>query len=146
MTDASTQPAFGEGDATLQAVGGMEGLTKLVHNFYRIMAETSDYRPLFDMHPQPIDTSIDKLVLFLHGWMGGERMYAKKYGQIALPRAHAHLKVNDKERLMWLNCMSDAISDLGYPEELRAYLVSAFSVPAGRIQQVSQATHGQGSE
>ena len=96
MTDASTQPAFGEGDATLQAVGGMEGLTKLVHNFYRIMAETSDYRPLFDMHPQPIDTSIDKLVLFLHGWMGGERMYAKKYGQIALPRAHAHLKVNDK--------------------------------------------------
>ncbi|CUB03719.1 group II truncated hemoglobin [Marinomonas fungiae] len=145
MTETTSNPTYGDGDATLQAVGGMEGLTKLVHNFYRIMAEVPAYRPLFDMHPQPIDTSIDKLILFLHGWLGGERLYAQKYGQIALPRAHAHLKVNDKERLMWLNCMSDAISDLGYPEDLREYLVAAFSVPAGRIQQVSQATHAQES-
>ncbi|MFD1382991.1 group II truncated hemoglobin [Rhodanobacter aciditrophus] len=143
MTDPFT-PQYGEGDATLQAIGGMEGLTQLVNAFYRIMKDTPAYRPLFDMHPQPIDTSIDKLILFLHGWMGGERMYAKKYGHIALPRAHAHLKVDDKERLMWLNCMSDALKECGHPESLREYLVSAFSVPAGRIQQVSQATHGKG--
>ena len=136
MTDT---PQYGEGDATLQAVGGLDGLTELVHHFYRIMAQESAYRPLFDMHPQPIDTSIDKLVLFLHGWMGGERMYAAKYGQIALPRAHAHLKVNDEERLMWLNCMADAMNECGYPEALRQYLIAALSVPAGRIQQVSQA-------
>ena len=117
----------------------MEGLTKLVHSFYRIMEQTPSYRPLFDMHPQPIDTSIDKLVLFLHGWMGGERLYAQKYGQIALPRAHAHLEVNDDERMMWLHCMSDALTECGHSNDLREYLVAAFSVPAGRIQQVSQA-------
>ncbi|RDL44962.1 globin [Marinomonas piezotolerans] len=132
-------PSYGEGDATLNAVGGMEGLTKLVHCFYRLMETTPDYRPLFDMHPQPIDTSIDKLILFLHGWMGGERMYAKKYGQIALPRAHAHLNVNDAERMMWLNCMADALAECDYPDDLKDYLISALSVPAGRIQQVSQA-------
>lgn len=140
MTNTTpTPPNFGEGDGTLQAIGGMEGLTRLVNTFYRLMENTPAYRPLFEMHPQPIDTSVDKLILFLHGWMGGERMYAKKYGQIALPRAHAHLDVNDKERLMWLNCMSDALTECGYPDDLREYLVTQFSVPAGRIQQVSQA-------
>ncbi|TPE55277.1 group II truncated hemoglobin [Maribrevibacterium harenarium] len=133
---------FGEGDGTLQAVGGMEGLTKLVHAFYRIMASNEDYRPLFDMHPQPIDTSIDKLILFLHGWMGGEKMYAKKYGQIALPRAHAHLHVDDSNRMMWLNCMSDALQECGYSADLREYLITQLSVPAGRIQQVSEMMRG----
>ncbi|MBM6550700.1 group II truncated hemoglobin [Marinomonas ostreistagni] len=139
MTSNTTKPTFGEGDATLQAIGGLEGLNKLVRTFYRLMADTPAYRPLFDMHPQPVDTSIDKLILFLHGWMGGERMYAAKYGQIALPRAHAHLDVNDAERLMWLNCMNDALVECGYDDDLRDYLISALSVPAGRIQQVSQA-------
>lgn len=133
---------YGEGDGTLQAVGGMEGLTELVHAFYRIMASNADYRPLFDMHPQPIDTSIDKLILFLHGWMGGEKMYAKKYGQIALPRAHAHLHVDDSNRMMWLNCMSEALVECGYPEDLQQYLIAQLSVPAGRIQQVSEMMRG----
>lgn len=135
-------PNFGEGDATLQAVGGREGLTKLVHTFYQIMADTPAYRPLFDLHPQPIDTSIDKLILFLHGWMGGERLFAQKYGQIALPMAHAHLKVTEAEKGMWLNCMSDALVTCDYPEDLQAYLKQQLAFPAERIRQVSAMRHG----
>ena len=132
-------PQFGEGDATLQAVGGLEGLRTLVETFYRRMENTPDYRPLFDMHPSNIALSIDKLVAFLSGWMGGERLYAKQYGKIHLPQAHAHLSVTEKEKAMWLNCMRDALDELGYATDLKDYLLTQLHFPAERIRQVSAA-------
>lgn len=136
------QPSYGEGDATLQAVGGLEGLQKLVETFYRIMENTPEYRPLFDMHPANTKLTIEKLVSFLSGWMGGERLYAKKFGPISLPQAHAHLVVTEKEKAMWLNCMSDALDDCHYPEDLKAYLLTQLHFPAERIRQVSAMRHG----
>ncbi|GAB3487270.1 group II truncated hemoglobin [Marinomonas epiphytica] len=140
MTDSQTSGHFipyGQGDATLQAVGGLSGLTELVTRFYQIMEHTPEYRPLFDMHPENIPLTIDKLVSFLSGWMGGERLYAKKYGKMHLPQAHAHLVVTDKEKTMWLNCMSDALEQLNYSGELKSYLLKQLAFPAERIQQVS---------
>ncbi|AEF53120.1 globin [Marinomonas posidonica IVIA-Po-181] len=136
------KPTYGEGDATLQAVGGLDGLRRLVDCFYQIMESTPEYHPLFDMHPPDIQVSIDKLVAFLSGWMGGERLYAKTYGKIHLPQAHAHLVVTDKEKAMWLNCMSNALDHLGYPDDLKSYLIDKLEFPAERIRQVSQMQHG----
>lgn len=140
MTD-QMKPTYGEGDATLQAVGGLDGLKRLVESFYRIMENTPAYRPLFDMHPADTQLSIDKLVAFLSGWMGGERLYAKTYGKIHLPQAHAHLVVTDKEKAMWLNCMAEALNEQNYPDALKRYLIEKLEFPAERIRQVSQIHH-----
>lgn len=140
----SSQPPiikYGEGDSTLQAVGGLTGLRTLVETFYRIMANTTEFRPLFDMHPGDLETTIDKLTSFLSGWMGGERLYSKKYGKMHLPQAHAHLIVTEKEKAMWLNCMAAALDELKYSEELKGYLLPQLEFPAERIRQVSAATH-----
>ncbi|TDO97359.1 group II truncated hemoglobin [Marinomonas balearica] len=134
--------AYGDGDSTYQALGKLEGIRTLVEAFYRIMESTPDYRPLFDMHPSNTHVSIDKLVAFLSGWTGGERLFAKTYGQISLPQAHAHLIVTEKEKQMWLGCMSDALDTLDYPDDLKAYLIEKLNFPATRIHQVSQARHG----
>ncbi|MGO2510405.1 group II truncated hemoglobin [Marinomonas polaris] len=139
----SNPPIYGEGDATLQAVGGLTGLQNLVETFYRIMKNTPEFRPLFDMHPSDIELTIDKLVSFLSGWMGGEKLFSKKYGPISLPQAHAHLIVTQKEKAMWLNCMAAALDELGYSEELKAYLLPQLAFPAERIRQVSAAKHGE---
>ena len=132
---------YGEGDATLQAVGGLTGLRTLVETFYRIMGNTPEFRPLFDMHPKNIALTIDKLVAFLSGWMGGERLFAKTYGEINLPQAHAHLIVTEKEKAMWLNCMASALDEVGYSESLKTYLLAKLEFPAERIRQVSEARH-----
>lgn len=141
MTD-SFRPPYGEGDGTLQAVGGLSGLQTLVETFYRLMAATPEYRPLFEMHPKNLPLTIEKLVAFLSGWMGGERLFSQKFGPISLPQAHAHLVITEKEKAMWLNCMEAALIELGYQEDLRAYLLTKLEFPAERIHQVSAARHG----
>lgn len=140
MTD-SNLPVYGESDGTLQKVGGLTGLQMLVETFYRIMENTAEFRPLFDMHPNNLELTIDKLVSFLSGWMGGEKLFAQKYGPISLPQAHAHLIITEKEKAMWLNCMAAALDELGYPEDVKAYLLPKLEFPAERIRQVSAARH-----
>ncbi|MFT6403810.1 MAG: hemoglobin [Marinomonas primoryensis] len=137
----SNLPVYGESDGTLQKVGGIAGLQSLVEAFYRIMENTPEYRPLFDMHPNNLELTIDKLVSFLSGWMGGEKLFTKKYGPISLPQAHAHLIITEKEKAMWLNCMAAALDELGYPEDVKAYLLPKLEFPAERIRQVSAARH-----
>ncbi|MEP7730720.1 group II truncated hemoglobin [Marinomonas primoryensis] len=137
----SNPPVYGESDGTLQKVGGIAGLQSLVEAFYRIMENTPEYRPLFDMHPNNLELTIDKLVSFLSGWMGGEKLFTKKYGPISLPQAHAHLIITEKEKAMWLNCMAAALDELGYPEDVKAYLLPKLEFPAERIRQVSAARH-----
>jgi hemoglobin len=137
----SNPPVYGESDGTLQKVGGIAGLQSLVETFYRIMENTPEFRPLFDMHPNNLELTIDKLVSFLSGWMGGEKLFTKKYGPISLPQAHAHLIITEKEKAMWLNCMAAALDELGYPEDVKAYLLPKLEFPAERIRQVSAARH-----
>lgn len=134
-------PNYGEGSETFDAVGGLEGLQKLVTNFYQIMHESPDYRAIRDMHPDNLDLSIDKLVSFLSGWMGGEALYLKKYGGGGMPKVHMHLEIGKAERDMWLACMNEALSKQDYPESLVKYLNSQFVFPAERIHQVSMAMH-----
>ncbi len=140
MTDFNPS-VYGEGDGTLHAVGGLFGLQTLVETFYRIMENTPEFRPLFGMHPNNIELTIDKLVSFLSGWMGGEKLFSINYGPISLPQTHAHLVVTEKEKSMWLNCMAAALDELNYPEELKAYLLPQLEFPAERIRQVSAARH-----
>lgn len=127
---------YGEGSATYEAVGGLTGLKKLVTEFYRVMHESLDYKGIRDMHPQDIELSIDKLVSFLSGWMGGEALYLKKYGGGGMPKAHMHLTIGKAERDMWLACMHEALLKQDYSESLVSYLMVQLAFPAERIYQV----------
>lgn len=140
MTDISPATTnYGEGSATYEAVGGLDGLRKLVTEFYRVMHESPAYSDIRDMHPQDLDLSIDKLVSFLSGWMGGEALYLKKYGGGGMPQVHMHLDIGEAERDMWLGCMHEALLAQSYPKSLVDYLITQFKFPAERIHQVSQA-------
>ena len=139
MTDTPlTNINYGDGSATYEAVGGFDGLQKLVTEFYRVMHESPDYSDIRDMHPQDLVLSIDKLVSFLSGWMGGEALYLKKYGGGGMPKVHMHLDIGEAERDMWLGCMHEALLKQDYPESLVDYLITQFKFPAERIHQVSQ--------
>jgi len=129
---------YGEGTATYEAVGGH----KLVSDFYQIMDKSEDYRSIRDMHPKNLEVSIDKLVSFLSGWMGGEPLYLKKYGGGGMPQVHKHLTINEAERDMWLACMNEALLKQDYPESLVEYLNTQLAFPAHRIEQVNKAHRG----
>ena len=123
---------YGEGDATFQAAGGVEGIRRLVDCFYDQMEALPEAKTIRDMHPEDLTESRDKLARFLCGWTGGPKLYSEKYGSIRIPVAHRHLDIGTAERDAWLACMREALVEQDYPQALRDYLFKELTVPAER--------------
>ena len=135
-------PPFGVGDASYQAAGGIDGLRRLVDDFYRLMDQLPEADALRRMHPQSLDAARDKLACFLSGWLGGPRLFSEKYGAISIPAFHAQWPIDQAGSDAWLNCMAQAIELQGYTPEFAEYLLTQLRVPAQRIVQASQNRHG----
>ena len=129
---------YGVADASFQAAGGEAGIRLLVEAFYRHMDEREDARVIRAMHLDDLTLSIDKLAAFLCGWTGGPRRYGEKYGPIAIPPAHAHLRITEVEKNAWLTCMACALEEQDYAPAFKTYLLTQLTVPASRIVQVQQ--------
>jgi hemoglobin len=129
------KPVYGFEDSSFKAAGGIEGIQRLVEDFYRIMDELPDARIIRDMHPQDLEVSVDKLARFLCGWLGGPKLYQEKYGAISIPAVHTHLVIGEHERDAWLLCMQQAIALQSYTDDFAAYLLTQLRVPAERIVQ-----------
>ena len=140
----SSNSPFGVGDASYQAAGGIDGLRRLVDDFYRLMDERPEVATLRDMHPQSLAQSRDKLACFLSGWLGGPKLFSEKYGSIAIPAFHAQWPIDETRSGMWLDCMERAIALQGYSADFAEYLLAQLRVPAQRIVQASRNRHGSG--
>ena len=127
---------FGVEDSSYHAAGGEEGIRKLTEDFYRVMDSLPEARDIRNMHPKDLTVSIDKLALFLCGWLGGPRKYQEKYGPIRIPQRHAHLRISYPEKTAWLKCMELALQEQDYSSEFRTYLMKQFEIPAERIRLV----------
>lgn len=133
---------YGIGAATYKAAGGLNGIRQLVDDFYTLMAHSTDYQTIRNMHPQNLTLSKDKLSCFLSGWMGGEALYQQQYGSINIPQYHAFIQIGEQERDQWLSCMQLALEKQPYPTELKQYLLKQLRIPAERIRLASVARHG----
>ena len=131
-------PLYGFSDTSFQAAGGVEGVRKLVDDFYQEMDSLPEAEIIRKMHKADLTESRDKLTLFLCGWMGGPRNYQEKYGSINIPRSHIHLPIGEAEREAWLLCMERAIAKQNYTPEFAAYLLAQLRIPAERIFATSQ--------
>ena len=134
----SEQPPYGVGDASYRAAGGIDGLQRLVADFYRLMNEQAAAADLRRMHGENLDMARDKLACFLSGWLGGPRLFAEKYGAIAIPTFHAQWPIDQRLADSWLSCMAQAIALQPYPPDFAEYLLRQLRVPAQRIVQVCQ--------
>lgn len=136
-------PAFGTGDASYQAAGGIDGLRQLVDDFYRFMEQDPSAGPVRQIHPANLDSSKDKLACFLSGWLGGPALFSERYGSIAIPAFHAQWPIDESHSEIWLSCMAQAIALQGYSTEFAEYLLRQLRVPAQRIVQASRNRHPQ---
>jgi hemoglobin len=125
---------YGTEDASYQAAGGFAGLQQLVNDFYDIMDTLPEAAHIRAMHPADLTVSKDKLARFLAGWLGGPRLFREKYGPIAIPAAHSHLRIGVQERDAWLLCMQHALAKAPYDTDFKNYLLSALAVPAERCR------------
>ena len=101
---------YGDGDASFQAAGGQAGIQRLVARFYDYMDTLPEAAAIRAMHPKDLALTRDKLYCFLCGWLGGEKLFAPKYGPIMIPRAHEHLEICVWRRLSLNNPMPRVLS------------------------------------
>jgi hemoglobin len=120
-----------------QAAGGLEGITRLVDEFYVNMDTLPEARIIRDMHPEDLTESRKKLTYFLSGWLGGPRLFQQHYGPISIPGAHKRFPISYDERDAWLLCMQRALAVQPFSTELKDYLLAALSIPAERVRQVN---------
>lgn len=132
---------YGVGDASYRAAGGIEGLRRLVDEFYRQMDSLPEAAEIRAMHPASLEPARDKLACFLSGWLGGPRLFAEKYGSIGIPSFHAQWPIGPAQAEAWLLCMEKAVAGQGYAPDFAAYLLTQLRVPAQRIVQASAARH-----
>ncbi|WP_369983990.1 group II truncated hemoglobin [Thalassolituus sp.] len=130
--------SYGVEDASFRTAGEFEGVKALVDAFYDAMEILPEASQIREMHPADLTESRDKLTRFLCGWLGGPRLYREKYGPIAIPPAHAHLKIGEAERDAWLLCMEEALKGRPYPDDFKQYLMTQLFVPAERCRMASQ--------
>jgi hemoglobin len=120
-----------------QAAGGLEGITKLVDEFYANMDTLPEAETIRKMHPPNLTESRRKLIYFLSGWLGGPRLFQQHYGPISIPGAHMRFPIGYEERDAWLLCMQRAIAVQPYSDQFKDYLLAALSIPAERVRAVN---------
>ncbi|AYC31899.1 globin [Pseudomonas cavernae] len=135
-------PAYGVGDASYQAAGGIDGLQRLVADFYRLMDQQPEAADLRRLHGESLELARDKLTCFLSGWLGGPKLFQEKYGSIAIPAFHTRWPIDQRLSEIWLSCMARAIALQPYAPDFADYLLAQLRVPAQRIVQASSNRHG----
>jgi len=91
-------------------VGGHETFRRLVHEFYRGVAEDPPLRALYpeaDLGPAE-----DRLRMFLEQYWGGPTTYSQRRGHPRLRMRHHPYKVTPAQRDRWLHHMMAAVDTL----------------------------------
>jgi hemoglobin len=140
-TEDSLDPninAYSVNDNSYQAAGKVDGITKLVDDFYDHMVAEPEAVNIRSMHPADLSISRQKLSYFLSGWLGAPKLYQKNWGGISIPGAHKHLAVDKEERDAWMLYMTLAVNTQPYGDSFKKYLLEQLFIPADRVRLVSQ--------
>lgn len=138
MTTApDPSPRYGDGDTSYRAAGGVEGLTLLVDAFYDTMSTLPEASRIRSMHPRDLAVARRKLTTFLSGWLNGPKLYDQEFGTIIIPKAHAHMAIDEAERDAWMACMRIAVEAQPWADDFKTYFIGAIAVPAERVRAAS---------
>jgi hemoglobin len=117
-----------------ESIGGADGVRRLVDRFYDVMDTAREAAGIRAMHPPNLDSSREKLRLFLTGWMGGPPLYVERFGPPRLRARHLPFPIGEAERDAWVWCMDQALDEQEMPEELRDFLREHFRVVAQHMR------------
>ena len=101
-------------------VGGEPTVRRLVHDFYRGVADDPILRPMYP--EQDLGPAEERLTLFLMQYWGGPRTYSDERGHPRLRMRHAPFAVDQAAHDAWLKHMGAAVDALELAPELHQQL------------------------
>lgn len=116
-----------------QALGGADGIHRLVDRFYELMDELPEAYAARRLHPDSLAGANESLFEYLSGWLGGPNLYIEKKGHPRLRMRHAPYAIGPVERDEWMLCMRTALSEQVADDPLREGLLLAFTQMADHM-------------
>jgi hemoglobin len=99
----------------LEAVGGRDGVSGLVEEFYRRIEADPDIRPVY---PEDLEPGKAHLKLFFEQWLGGEPVYSRQFGHPRLRMRHFPFVIGERHAGLWLKHMRGAMQARHVPAEV----------------------------
>lgn len=121
-----------------ELIGGEPGVRRLVDRFYDIMDAAPEAEGIRSLHPDSLESSREKLFLFLTGWLGGPPLYMERIGPPMLRARHLPFPIGEPERDAWLWCMDRALEEQELPDELTSFLRQRFAAMADHMRNLAQ--------
>jgi hemoglobin len=115
-----------EEQTTYDKIGGDAAVARLCDRFYALMDSVPQFAELRAMHPEDLQSSRDKLYMFLSGWFGGPDLFVEKFGHPRLRARHLPFAIGVRERDQWVACMVLAMEEAGIEEDVRTKLLQNF--------------------
>jgi hemoglobin len=109
------------------ALGGADGIHRLVDRFYELMDELPEAYAARRIHPESLAGANESLFEFLSGWFGGPNLYIEKKGHPRLRRRHLPYAIGPTERDEWMLCMRTALAEQVADQDLRERLSRLFA-------------------
>lgn len=117
-----------------EAIGGEAEVRRLVDRFYDLMDSAPEAEGIRALHPESLESSREKLHLFLVGWLGGPPLYVERFGPPMLRARHLPFPIGEAERDAWMWCMDRALDDQEMHAELREFLRDRFRAMADHMR------------
>ena len=96
--------------------GGHEAFVKLIHEFYRGVADDPELRALYP--EEDLGPAEQRLLMFFEQYWGGPTTYSEQRGHPRLRMRHVPFAVTPQMRDRWLLHMMNAVDTLELPKEL----------------------------
>jgi hemoglobin len=103
-------------DSEIFQVIGEEGFQRLVAAFYRQVPADGILGPMYP--PGDLEGAERRLRDFLIGRFGGPPRYIEQRGHPRLRMRHAPFAINTAARNRWVQLMSRALDEAGFPREV----------------------------
>lgn len=110
-----------------EAVGGVEGIKRIVQAFYPKVLKNPLIGPLF---PADIDPVMERQTLFLSQFFGGPSLYSDQHGHPMMRARHMPFPITPERAEAWLGCMRAALAETDLPAELQELILDRLSGPA----------------
>ena len=95
---------------------GAEKLSELMHAFYTRVAKHPQLIPIF---PEDLTETIRKQIQFQTQYLGGPNYYTEEHGHPMMRARHMNFKITPDRAQAWLECMTEAMDEVGLDEKFR---------------------------
>lgn len=112
------------------AIGGVETIKKIVDSFYSRVAKHPLLIPIF---PEDLTETARRQTLFLTQFFGGPRAYEAERGHPMMRRRHLPFPITPSRRDAWLDCMEEALDEVGIEEPYRTVMFEKLTLTANHM-------------